>query len=325
LPVRAVVVPRFGGPEVLQLEDVPDPTPSAGELLVAVVVAGVNFMDVYGRLGRPPYNRDVPFVLGAEGAGTVLEVAPDVSGFATGDRVTWIETPGSYAEKVTVKAERAVRIPDGISFEQAAAAMIQGLTAHYLTVSTYAVQNGDVVAVHAAAGGAGRLIVQFAKHRGATVVATTSTPKKAAIAKAAGADFVVDYDAFPGEVARVTTGLGVAAVYDGVGQATFESSLRALRRRGYLVLFGAASGPVPPFDLARLAQLGSLYVTRPMLGAYVAGDGEFAWRAAEVFGALAAGWLEVEIGASYPLADAARAHADLEGRHTTGKLILTTG
>ena len=278
--MRAVVVTRFGGPEVLRLEDVPDPTPSSGQLLVGVAAAGVNFMDVYGRIGRPPYTRDVPFVLGAEGAGTVIELGPEVSGFAPGDRVAWIEAPGSYADKVVVRANRAVHLPDGVTLEQGAAAMVQGLTAQYLTVSTYAVQHGDVVAVHAAAGGAGRLITQFAKRLGATVVATTSTPQKAEIAKAAGADFVVDYDAFLDEVARVTSGVGVAAVYDGVGAATFESSLRALRRRGYLVLFGAASGPVPPFDLARLAQLGSLFVTRPLLGAYVADDDEFTWRAA---------------------------------------------
>ncbi len=323
--MRAVVVTRFGGPEVLRLEDVPDPTPSSGQLLVGVAAAGVNFMDVYGRIGRPPYTRDVPFVLGAEGAGTVIELGPEVSGFAPGDRVAWIEAPGSYADKVVVRANRAVHLPDGVTLEQGAAAMVQGLTAQYLTVSTYAVQHGDVVAVHAAAGGAGRLITQFAKRLGATVVATTSTPQKAEIAKAAGADFVVDYDAFLDEVARVTSGVGVAAVYDGVGAATFESSLRALRRRGYLVLFGAASGPVPPFDLARLAQLGSLFVTRPLLGAYVADDDEFTWRAREVFAAVADGWLELEIGGTYPLGEAARAHVDLEGRRTTGKLILTTG
>ncbi len=322
--MRAVVVTRFGGPEVLQIKDLPDPTPSSGELLVHVETAGVNYMDVYGRLGRPPYNRDVPFVLGAEGAGTVLEIGPDASGFAAGDRVAWIEAPGSYAEEVVVKAIRAFRIPDDVSFAEAAAAMLQGLTAHYLTVSTYVVDAEDVIAVHAAAGGVGRLIVQFAKQLGASVVATTSTPEKAAIARAAGADFVVSYDDFSGEVGRVTNDCGVAVVYDGVGAATFEMSLDALRRRGYLVLFGAASGPVPPFDLARLAQRGSLYVTRPMLGAYVAGDGEFAWRCRELFAALEQGWLKVEIGGTYPLADASRAHSDLEGRHTTGKLLLTT-
>lgn len=321
--MRAAVVTRFGGPEVLQLEEIPDPTPSAGELLVGVAAAGVNFMDVYGRLGRPPYRRDVPFVLGAEGAGTVLELSPDVSGFTPGDRVAWIEAPGSYAEKVVVQANRAVQVPDGVSLENAAAAMIQGLTAHYLTVSTYPVQSGDVVGVHAAAGGAGRLIVEFAKHFGATVVATTSTPEKAEIARAAGADFVVSYDAFLDEVTRVTSGEGLAVVYDGVGAATFESSLRALRRRGCLVLFGAASGPVPPFDLAQLAQFGSLYVTRPLLGAYVAGDGEFVWRCREVFAALDDGWLQIQIGGTYRLEDAASAHADLEGRRTTGKLLLT--
>ncbi|MGB9111136.1 MAG: quinone oxidoreductase [Acidimicrobiales bacterium] len=322
--MRAVVITEFGGPDVLRMEDVPDPKPSSGELLVDVAAAGVNFMDVYGRIGRAPYRKDVPFVLGAEGAGTVLELGPTVSGFAKGDRVAWIEAPGSYADKVVVRANRAVHVPDAVSLELAAAAMIQGLTAQYLTVSTYAIQPGDVVAVHAAAGGTGRLIVQFAKHLGATVVATTSTPQKAEFARAAGADFVVDYDEFSDEVARVTSGVGVAVVYDGVGAATFESSLRALRRRGYLVLFGASSGLVPPFDLARLAQLGSLFVTRPLLGAYIADDDEFAWRAREVFTAAADGWLALEIGGTYPLGEAARAHADLEGRRTTGKLILTT-
>jgi NADPH:quinone reductase len=320
--MRAAVVTGFGGPEVLRVEEVSEPTPSAGELLVDVAVAGVNFMDVYGRLGRPPYRREVPFVLGAEGAGTVAALGPEVEGFAAGDRVAWIEAPGSYAERAVVKVTRTAHLPESISFEQAAAAMIQGLTAHYLTVSAYSVRNDETVGVHAAAGGTGRLIVQFAKHLGATVVATTSTQEKAAVARAAGADFVVAYDALTDEVIRITSGTGLSVVYDGVGAATFESSLRTLRRRGYLILFGAASGPVPPFDLARLAQFGSLYVTRPLLGAYVAGEGEFEWRCREVFAAIEEGWLDVEIGGSYPLDEAAKAHAALEGRHTTGKLLL---
>ncbi|MGA8297345.1 MAG: quinone oxidoreductase [Acidimicrobiales bacterium] len=321
--MRAVVVSRHGGPEVLELQDVPDPEASAGELLVRVEAAGVNFMDVYGRIGRPPYARETPFVPGAEGSGTVLSVGPEVSGFSPGDRVTWLDAPGSYAERAVVKARRSVRIPDGVSFRNAAAVMLQGITAHYLIVSTYQVRPGDDVAIHAAAGGVGRLLVQFAKHFGARVVATTSTPEKAAVARAAGADFVVEYDEFQDEVARLTSGLGVAVVYDGVGAATFEMSLQAITRRGYLVLFGAASGPVPPFDLARLGQ-NSLYVTRPMLGAYVADDRELAWRAREVFSALEEGWLSIEIGGTYPLREAARAHSDLEGRRTTGKLLLTT-
>jgi NADPH:quinone reductase len=279
---------------------VPAPEPGPGQLLVDVEVAGVNYRDVYEREGR--YGGPPPFIAGVEGAGRVA---------LTGEALAWTAAPGSYAEQVVVDATGAVPVPDGISSELAAASLLQGMTAHYLATSTYAVQDGDDVLVHAAAGGVGSLLTQIVKLRGGRVVATTSSDEKAELARGAGADEVIRYEDVPEHAFDV--------VYDGVGQATFDASLRALRPRGMLVLYGAASGPVPPFDPMRLENEGSLFLTRPSLRHYTSRE-----RAEEVFDLIGAGKLEVRIGGRYPLEEARRAHEDLEGRRTTGKLVLLT-
>jgi NADPH2:quinone reductase len=320
--MRAVVVGEHGGPEVLQASELPDPSPGPGELLVDVAAAGVNFMDIYQREGRAPYGGGLPYVPGAEGAGTVAATGAGVSGFAAGDQVAWTGVPGSYAERAIVPADRAVPVPAGVDLEVAAAVMLQGMTAHYLCHSTYPVAPGDPVVVHAAAGGVGLLLTQMATARGGTVVATTSTEAKAQLAAAAGAHRVAGYQDFGTVVRKVTGGAGAAAVYDGVGQATFDASLAALRPRGYMVLYGAASGPVPPFELQRLAAGGSLFITRPTLGNYIASRDELLERAGDLFRWISHGQLEVRIGGRYPLAEAARAHQDLAARRTTGKLLL---
>ena len=321
--MRAVVVSQFGGPEVLQPVQQEPPAPGPGQLLVSVAAAGVNYMDIYQREGRPPYaSGGAGFVPGAEGAGTVIAAGPDAGGFAPGDRVAWTGVPGSYAEQVLLPADRAVAVPEGMDLRDAAAVMLQGTTAHYLCHDTYPVAGGDPVVVHAAAGGVGLLLTQLVKMRGGTVIATVSTPAKAELARQAGADHVTGYEEF-GDVVREQTGdAGAAVVYDGVGQATFEASLAALRPRGMLVLYGAASGPVPPFDLQRLAPAGSLFVTRPTLVHYLVSRAELERRAGDLFRWLAEGKLSVRIGGTYPLADAARAHEDLAARRTTGKLLL---
>jgi NADPH:quinone reductase len=319
--VRAVVVTRNGGPEVLELSAWPAPTTGSGQLLVDVSVAGVNYRDVYEREGLGSYGGEPPFVAGVEGVGRVAAVGEGVSGFSVGDRVGWESASGSYAEQVVVEAERAVPIPSGVEDDVAAAALLQGMTAHFLSSSSYAVAEGDTVVVHAAAGGVGRLLTQMVKMRGGRVVATTSSESKAELARSAGADEVTGYEDF-GDVVRRLTGEGAAAVYDGVGRTTFEASLEALRPRGTLVLFGAASGPVPPFDLARLAPLGSLYVTRPTLRHFIRTREELLARASDVFGWIAEGALDVRIGGRYPLEQAGTAHEDLESRRTTGKLLL---
>ena len=320
--MRVVEVSQFGGPEVLTPAERPAPVPGPGQLLVDVAAAGVNYMDIYQREGRPPYaSSEGPFIPGAEGAGTVTAVGRDVAGFSPGDRVAWTGIPGSYAEQVVLPAGRAVPVPGGMDLAAAAAVMLQGCTAHYLCHDTYPVQAGDPVVVHAAAGGVGLLLTQLVKLRGGIVIATVSTPAKAELARGAGADYVAGYDGF-GDVVREETGDGAVAVYDGVGQATFDASLAALRPRGMLVLYGAASGPVPPFDLQLLAPAGSLFVTRPTLIHYVASTGDLRRRTADLFGWVARGELSVRIGGSYPLADAARAHEDLAARRTTGKLLL---
>jgi NADPH:quinone reductase len=319
--MRTIVVTRHGGPEVLRLEDAEAPTPGPGELVVAVAAAGVNFRDIYEREGQG-YVTEPPFRLGQEGAGTVTAVGPGVESFAEGDRVAWATADGSYAQQVVVSATAAVPVPAGVDLSVAAALMLQGMTAHYLACSTYPVQAGDVVVVHAAAGGVGLLLTQLVKQRGGVVVATTSGADKADLARGAGADSVAGYDDFPVVVAEVTGGRGAAVVYDGVGQATFDASLTALRRRGMMVLYGAASGPVPPLDPQRLNSAGSLYLTRPMLGHYLADRAELEWRAGELLGWVGDGTLDVRIGATYPLADAARAHKDLAARKSTGKLLL---
>jgi NADPH2:quinone reductase len=323
--MRAVVVEEHGGPEVLKASDWPAPSPGPGQLLVDVAAAGVNFMDIYQRKNQPPYHGRVPYVPGAEGAGTVVAVGPDVSGFAPGDPVAWAGVPGCYAEQALVPVDRAVPVPPGVELEVAAAAMLQGLTAHYLCHSTYPVARGDRVVVHAAAGGVGLLLTQMVAMRGGIVIATTSSAAKAVLAKEAGAAHVTGYEDFTEVVREVTGGSGAAVVYDGVGQATFDAGLAALRPRGYMVLYGAASGPVPPFDLQRLNAAGSLYATRPALVHYIARRDELLQRADDLFTWIKNGQLRVRIGGRYPLAEAARAHDDLAARRTTGKLLLLPG
>ena len=318
--MRAIGIERKGGPEVLELKDVPVPEPGPGEVLVETGAIGVNYRDVYERTVEG-YGGDPPRVVGVEGAGTVTAVGADVTALRVGDRVAWKDAPGSYAEQVAVPVREAVAIPAGVSDELAAAALLQGLTAQYLTTDAYRVQPGEWVVVHAAAGGAGRLATQFAKLRGAHVLATTSTEEKAELARAAGADEVVRYDQFVERARELTGGEGVAAVFDGVGKSTFEASLAALRRRGTMVLFGSASGAAPPLEPMRLSR-GSLFLTRPTLVDYTATREELVHRAAEVFSLLAEGRLDVQIGGRYPLEEARRAHEDLEARRTTGKLLL---
>jgi NADPH2:quinone reductase len=322
--VLAVEVETQGGPEVLRVVDRADPSPGPAQLLVDVTVAGVNFVEIYQRSGI--YPRPTPFVLGAEGAGVVRAVGSGVDGIKPGDPVAWTDAPGSQAQRVVVDADRAVVLPEKVSEELGAAVMLQGLTAHYLATSTYPVQPGDTVVVHAAAGGVGALLTQIVKHRGGRVLATVSSAEKEEVARSAGADEVIRYDRvdFSAEVRRLTGGEGAAAVYDGVGRTTFDGSLASLRWRGYLVLYGGASGQVPPFDVQRLNQGGSLYVTRPSLAHYIATREEFLWRTRELLEWVASGELEVRIGGRYPLAEVRRAHEDLEGRRTTGKLLLLT-
>ncbi|MER7132906.1 quinone oxidoreductase family protein [Streptosporangium saharense] len=317
--MRAIVVSATGGPEVLTYTDHPDPEPNPGEVLVDVAASGVNFIDVYHRLGRYPLS--LPFVLGNEGAGTVAAVGEDVTGLSVGDTVAWAGVMGSYAEKAVVPASQLLAVPEGIDAEQAAAVTLQGLTAHYLAHSTYEVKPGDDVLVHAAAGGVGLLLVQIAKLRGARVIGTVSTEEKEVLARQAGADDVLRYDGFADAV-RDLTGSGVHVVYDGVGAATFDASLASLRPRGMMALYGQASGPVPPVDPQVLARGGSLFLTRPSMGPYIATRDELAWRASDIFGWVASGDLRVHISARYPLSEAAQAHRDLEARRTTGKLLL---
>jgi NADPH:quinone reductase len=321
-PIDAIVVRATDGPEVLALDEVDAPAPGAGQLVVSVAAAGVNYIDTYHRRGL--YEMPLPFTPGSEGAGTVVAVGADVTGFAEGDHVAWTAAPGSYARQVVVPATAAFRVPDGVEDEVAAAAMLQGITAHYLVTSTYAVKPGDTVLVHAAAGGVGLLLVQLAKARGGKVIGTVSTPEKEALAREAGADEVIRYTEtdFAAAVAELTGGVGVAAVYDGVGATTFDGSLSSLARRGVLALFGASSGPVPPVDPQRLNKAGSVFLTRPTIGDHIATPEEFRWRCDELFSAVAAGRVSIRIGGRYPLADAGKAHDDLEGRRTTGKLLL---
>jgi NADPH2:quinone reductase len=321
--MRAVVIEQLGGPEVLKLTDMPDPQPQPGQVVVQVAAAGVNFMDIYTREGIGGYRpRQLPVVPGGEGAGTITAVAADVSGLSVGDRVAWAGVPGSYAQLALIPADRAVPVPAEVDLKVAAAVMVQGMTAHYLCYSTYPVRQGDVAVVHAAAGGVGLLLTQMVKQRGGVVVATTSGGNKAELARGAGADHVVGYDVFRATVAEVTGGSGAHVAYDGVGQATFDESLASLRLRGMMVLYGASSGQVPPFDPQRLNSGGSLFLTRPTLVHYIADRNELLWRARDLFDWVAKGQLDVRIGGTYPLADAARAQEDLESRRTTGKLLL---
>ena len=321
--MKAIRIHSLGGPEVLQLEDVPEPTPKEGEAVVRVEAAGVNFIDVYFRTGlyKGPA---LPFTLGQEAAGTVAAVGSGVTDLTVGDRVAYTSVHGAYAELAAVPAARLVKLPAGVSTRQGAAAMLQGLTAHYLATSTYSLKEGDTCLIHAAAGGVGQLLCQVAKLRGARVLGTVSTEKKAQLAREAGADEVIRYDQqdFAAEVKRLTGGHGVQVVYDGVGRATFDKGLDSLARRGMMVLFGQASGPVPPFDPSILNTKGSLYLTRPSLGHYIATAEELQRRAEDVLGWIAEGKLKVEIGLELPLAEAAEAHRALEGRRTTGKVLL---
>lgn len=316
----AVVVRENGGPDVLEYTEVDPPTPGPGQLLVDVAAAGVNYIDTYQREGRYPVR--TPFVLGIEGAGTVSAVGEGVTDVEVGDRVAWKETLGSYAQQVVVEAEAAVPVPDGVPDDIAAAVLLQGLTAHYLATSTYAVQPGDWVVVHAAAGGVGLLLTQIVKIRGGHVLATTSTPDKATLAEQTGADETTTYEDFAGRARELTAGDGVVCVYDGVGKATFDAGLDALRPRGMMALFGAASGPVPPVDPQLLNAKGSLFLTRPTLKHYTLTREELLARTDELMGWIAAGELDVHIGGRYPLSEARQAHEDLEARRTTGKLLL---
>lgn len=320
--MRAIVATAAGGPEVLELRELPAPVPGPGQLLVDLAAAGVNFMDIYGRQGRQPYAGSPPWVPGAEGSGTVAAVGEGVTAFAAGDRVAWASAPASYAEQVVVDTSRAVAVPGGVGLREAAAVMLQGTTAHYLCHSTYPVAPGDVVVVHAAAGGVGLLLTQMVKRRGGVVVATTSGGAKATAATAAGADECADYGEVVEVTRRRTDGRGAAAVYDGVGAATFEASLAALRRRGYLVSYGSASGPVPPVDLLRLTAAGSIFLTRPTLGDYLSSREELEWRVGDLFAWMSAGELAVSVAGTLPLAEAARAQEDLAARRTSGKLLL---
>jgi NADPH:quinone reductase len=320
--MRAIRVSRYGGPEVLEPAEVDPPTPGPGQVLVDVAASGVNYVDTYQRSGI--YRLPLAFVPGVEGAGRVAAVGDGVTELREGDHVGWLAAPGSYAEQVIVDAEKAISVPEGVSDELAAAVLLQGLTAHYLSTSTYPVQPGDAALVHAAAGGVGLLLTQMVKQRGGRVIATVSSEEKEALARGAGADEVIRYDRvdFAPEVRRLSGGAGVAVAYDGVGQATFDGSLASLHPRGMLVLYGAASGQVPLFDPQRLMSGGSLFLTRPTLAHYTATRQELLARARDVFGWIAAGRLNVRIGGRYRLDDARRAHEDLQGRRTTGKLLL---
>ncbi|HET9118051.1 MAG TPA: quinone oxidoreductase [Pseudonocardiaceae bacterium] len=321
--MRAIQITETGGPDVLRLVELPDPKPGPGHLLVDVAAAGINYIDTYQRSGAYPV--PLPFIPGSEGAGTVSAIGPGVADFAVGDRVAWATSPGSYAEQTIVPADQVVPVPDGVSMDIAAGAPLQGMTAHYLTVSVHTVRPGETVLVHAAAGGMGLLLTQLATARGGRVIGTVSTAEKERLAREAGAAEVIRYteiDDLAGEVRRLTEGDGVAAVYDGVGASTFDASLASLHRRGMLALFGAASGPVPPVDPQRLNAAGSVFLTRPKLADYIATRDELTWRAGEVFDAILNGSLRITIGGRYPLAEASRAHQNLQARRTTGKLLL---
>jgi len=311
-PMHAIVFERYGGPEVLEYKEVPEPEPRDGQVLVEVEAVGVNYRDVYER-EADGYGSSPPAVIGVEGAGRIAD---------SGERVGWVAVPGSYAERVVASREQLVPIPEGVSAEVAAAALLQGMTAHYLAHDSYPIQDGDWVLVHAGAGGVGLLLIQMAKLRGGRVIATTSTEEKAALAREAGADHVIGYEHFGQRLREITGGEGMAAVYDGVGRATFMEGLDALAPTGRMILYGAASGQPDPLNLAILAPKGSLYVQRPTLATYTRTPQLLRDRAAALFELIAAGALHVRIGSVYRLADARQAHEDLVGRKTTGKLLL---
>jgi NADPH2:quinone reductase len=320
--MKAIQVFETGGPERMRLVEVPTPAPGPHEALVRIAASGVNFIDIYFRMGL--YKADLPLTPGSEGAGTVEALGPGVTELVPGDRVAYAMARGSYAEFAVVPAAQLIRIPDGVDFKSAAAAMLQGMTAHYLTHSTYPLKAGDSCLVHAAAGGAGGLTVQMAHMLGARVFGTVSTDEKARIARENGADEAIIYTRqdFEAEVKRLTGGAGVDVVYDSVGKTTFDKSLNSLRPRGLMALFGQSSGPVPPFDPNILNAKGSLFLTRPSLAAYVRTREELLWRANDVLNWMAAGKLKLRIDRVFPLADAAEAHRALESRATAGKLLL---
>ncbi len=321
--MKAIQVSRVGGPEVLEMVELPLPQPGPTEALVEIKAIGVNFIDVYFREGR--YPTSLPFINGQEAAGVVKSVGADTSLVSPGDHVVYTGVLGSYAEFAVVPAERLVHIPENLDFVQAAALMLQGMTAHYLCHSTYPLKRGDTALVHAAAGGVGQLLVQMAKRLGARVIGTVGTEEKSRLAREAGADEVIIYSRqdFESETLTLTSNKGVDVVYDGVGKSTFDKDFNVLRSRGYLVLFGGASGPVPPFDVIKLSQKGSLFLTRPTLAHYTATREELEWRAGEVLQLANKGELKVRIHGVYPLAKVQDAHRDLEGRKTSGKLLVT--
>ena len=320
--MKAIQIHETGGPEVLSLADLPIPQPGPGQVLIRVEAVGVNFIEVYFRNGV--YKAALPLTLGSEAAGTVEELGPGVTGFAAGDAVASVAALGSYAEYALVPAAALVKVPEGLTMQQAAAALLQGMTAHYLSHSTFPLKAGDTALVHAGAGGVGLLLTQMAARLGARVIATVSTAEKAELSRSAGASDVILYTEkdFAAEVKRLTGGKGVDVVYDSVGKTTFEGSLNCLRPRGLLALFGASSGPVPPFDLIPLSSKGSLFVTRPTLWHYVATRAELEQRSGDVLGWAAKGELKLRTEHVYPLSDAAQAQTDLEDRKTTGKILL---
>jgi NADPH2:quinone reductase len=320
--MRAIVVSAPGDADALQLKEVPRPDVQPDHVLIHVAAIGVNFIDVYLREGR--YPAPLPFINGQEGAGVVVDVGSGVTSFSVGDRVAWAGQRGAYAEFASVPASAVLKLPDEVSFEDAAAVLLQGMTAHFLSHDTYVIKPGDTVLIHAGAGGVGLLLTQMAKMRGARVMSTVSTEAKAELSRAAGADHVILYttQSFVEEVKKATGGEGLPVVYDSVGKTTFDESLKCLRPRGLMVLFGGSSGAVPPLDLMKLSQMGSLYVTRPTMHDYTRTRVELEARAKDLFEWIARGKLHVRVGHRYTLADAAQAHRDLEARRSTGKLLL---
>jgi NADPH2:quinone reductase len=320
--VQAIQIAQIGGPEVLTLREMPTPAPGPGEVLIKIEACGVNFIDIYFREGR--YPSPLPFIPGQEAAGTVVALGPRVAGVAVGDRVAWCMVQGTYAQLAVAPADKVIPIPDSVTTHEAAAAILQGMTAHYLALSTYKIRPGDPVLIHAGAGGVGLLLIQIARQLGARIFTTVSTEEKAQLARDAGADEVILYtqEDFVAKVKELTADAGLPVVYDSVGKTTFEGSLSCLRPRGLCVLFGGASGAVPPFDLIRLSTMGSLYVTRPTLKHYAASREELEWRAGDVFRWIAEGKLKFRLEHTYPLAEAAQAQIDLAARKTTGKVLL---
>jgi NADPH:quinone reductase len=320
--MKAIVVQRFGGPEVLIYQEIERPAPKANEALVKIEAVGLNYIDVYHRTGLYPLSR--PFIPGMEAAGVIEAIGADVTEVSVSDRVAYVMTPGAYAEYATVPAGKLVKVPDGVDARQAVAMMLQGMTAHYLMTSVYPLKAGETALIHAAAGGVGLLLIQLAKRIGARAIGTVSTPAKAQLAREAGAAEVILYTEqdFEQETRRLTDGKGVQVVYDSVGKDTFLKSLNSLAPRGMLALFGQSSGPVEPFNPALLAQRGSLFLTRPSLANYTATREELLWRSGELFDWVRSGELKLRIEKTFPLAEAAEAHRQLEGRKTTGKVLL---